>query len=127
MLMTLPLTWLRSPISRSFSSRVEKSRNGTRCVRSFTGSPPSVELISLLFVHRHHDLADLRVAQHVGMRVGDFLQRKSSVEHRLERAALERAKQIGGEALTAHQRLLGRTGAERHPDDTDALARDLIE
>src|SRR5579862_7259716 len=126
MLMTLPLTLLRSPISRSFSSRVEKSRNGTRWVLSFTRYPPCFESF-VSFVHCHDDFSNLRVAQHVGVSVGDLLEWKGSIEYRLERAGAECAEQVGRETLTAYQRFLERTGPERNPDDTHALARDLIE
>src|ERR1700722_14525970 len=121
MLMTLPLTLLRSPRSRSSGLRVEKSRNCTRCFLSFTRCPPS------LFVHCYDDLADLRVAQHVSVRVGNSFEWESSVEHRLECAAAECPEQVSGEALTAYQGLFQRAGAECHADNAYALARYFIE
>src|SRR5215470_2764249 len=45
-------------------------------------------------VDRQHDLAGLRVAQHVPVRVGQLLERKRAVEHRLERLLGDRVEQV---------------------------------
>src|SRR6266849_10163473 len=76
--------------------------------------------------HREHDLADLRVAQHVRMRIGEALERERAIKYRLERAGVDRREQIGGETFTRLQRLLGRARTERHADDRGALARDFV-
>src|SRR5262245_50124248 len=50
-------------------------------------------------VDHQHDLAGLRVAQHVLVRVGQPLERERVVEHRLEGALGDGVEQVGGEAL----------------------------
>src|SRR5208337_72166 len=79
-----------------------------------------------LIVHRHNNLADLRVTEHVSVRIGNVREGESPIEHRLQRTAAECAEQIGGETLTAYQRFFERAGAESYADDTRALARHLI-
>jgi len=56
------------------------------------------------------NFADLRVAQHIAVRVGDPFEREGFIEHWLERARFE---QISGETLAANQRLFRRARAER--------------
>src|SRR6266849_6796062 len=76
--------------------------------------------------HREHDLADLRVAQHVRMRIGEPLERKRAIKYRLERTGVNRCEQIGGETFTRLQCLLGRARTESHTDDRRAFAGDFI-
>src|SRR5690348_8714337 len=78
-------------------------------------------------VHHEHDLAGLRVAQHVAVRVEEALERKRAIEHGLERALADGLEQVRGEPLAARERLFGRAGAERDADDRRALAGDLVE
>src|SRR5712692_6551134 len=76
--------------------------------------------------HREHDLADLRVAQHVRMRIGEALERERTIEYRLERTAAERREQIGGETFTRLKCFLRRARTEGHADDRGAFAGDFV-
>ena len=56
-----------------------------------------------------HNFADLRVAQHIAVRVGDPFEREGFIEHWLERARFEQIS----ETLAANQRPFRRARAER--------------
>src|SRR5262249_7783470 len=77
--------------------------------------------------HGDHNLPDLDIAQHVGMRVGDLLEREGAVEYCFEYTCSESAKQVSGKTLTANQCLFRRACAEGDADDARAFACDLVE
>src|SRR5262245_64715548 len=76
---------------------------------------------------RDDNLADLGIAQHVRVCVGDPLQGERLVEHRFECARGESVQQIGGKTLTTDQRLLRGACAKGDTDDARAFACYLVE
>jgi hypothetical protein len=61
------------------------------------------------------------------VRIRDPLEWEGAVEHRFERPRGKSAQEIGGETLTANQRLLCRPGAEGDANNAHPFARHFVQ